>query len=389
MVRAGRRTRRPPSGPDDCAGWPSDAAPGLRNHSQLWHSGSWLAPGGAGREADAGSVPRSEHLLAVRRARGMRLCAEGVPLREQHEALSRTPATPRWSSAKRPPSRTVDLGHPWPSKRSTRRGRRSVPRWRRGWLVRYRPGQRARPGPRARPGQRAACSGSRVGAPAQDRRARRLPRRARLRARPYQRRRASRGQGLGTPGADAVDDPVAPTSSGAQAGQMAAERPAKPVRIIGQRAEDEVEAGASDLLREAEQITLGASRDANLVRVAHRGAKRAHRASLSATRPAVRSASPSAMASGAPGVVKMSTVSSSAARSSGEMSTAAGRPGPGAYGGVPGSGVGRAPLANDRRTARHCTAAGDRYLVVPTSSEAAFRRALRDLGYRLASSDEP
>ena len=45
-------------------------------------------------------------------------------------------------------------------------------------------------------------------------------------------------------------------------------------------------------------------------------------------------------------------------------------------------------LANDRRTARQCTAAGDRYLVVPTSSEAAFRRALRDLGYRLASSDE-
>ncbi len=46
-------------------------------------------------------------------------------------------------------------------------------------------------------------------------------------------------------------------------------------------------------------------------------------------------------------------------------------------------------LANDRRTARHCTAAGDRHLVVPASSEAAFRRGLRELGYRLASSDEP
>lgn len=46
-------------------------------------------------------------------------------------------------------------------------------------------------------------------------------------------------------------------------------------------------------------------------------------------------------------------------------------------------------LAKDRRTARYCTAAGDWHLVVPTSSEAAFRRALRDLGYRLAPSDEP
>ena len=46
-------------------------------------------------------------------------------------------------------------------------------------------------------------------------------------------------------------------------------------------------------------------------------------------------------------------------------------------------------FAKDRRTARYCTAAGDRHLVVPTSSEAAFRRGLRDLGYRLASSDEP
>ena len=37
-------------------------------------------------------------------------------------------------------------------------------------------------------------------------------------------------------------------------------------------------------------------------------------------------------------------------------------------------------LADDRRTARHSTAAGDRYLVVPASSEAASRHDLRDLG---------
>jgi len=46
-------------------------------------------------------------------------------------------------------------------------------------------------------------------------------------------------------------------------------------------------------------------------------------------------------------------------------------------------------FANDRHTARYCTAAGDRHLVVPTSSETAFRRGLRHLGYRLASGDEP
>ena len=38
-------------------------------------------------------------------------------------------------------------------------------------------------------------------------------------------------------------------------------------------------------------------------------------------------------------------------------------------------------LADDRRTARHSTAAGDRYLVVPASSEAASRHDLRDLEY--------
>ena len=42
-------------------------------------------------------------------------------------------------------------------------------------------------------------------------------------------------------------------------------------------------------------------------------------------------------------------------------------------------------IANDTRTRKHCMRAGERHLVVPASSEAAFRRALRDVGYLLAS----
>jgi hypothetical protein len=42
-------------------------------------------------------------------------------------------------------------------------------------------------------------------------------------------------------------------------------------------------------------------------------------------------------------------------------------------------------IANDTRTRKHCMLAGDRYLVVAASSEAAFRRALRDAGYLLAA----
>jgi hypothetical protein len=41
-------------------------------------------------------------------------------------------------------------------------------------------------------------------------------------------------------------------------------------------------------------------------------------------------------------------------------------------------------IANDTRTRKHCMRAGERHLVVPGSSEAAFRRALRDVGYLLA-----
>ena len=44
-------------------------------------------------------------------------------------------------------------------------------------------------------------------------------------------------------------------------------------------------------------------------------------------------------------------------------------------------------IANDTRTRKHCTRSGDRHLVVPVSSENAFRRALRDVGYLLAPGD--
>jgi len=44
-------------------------------------------------------------------------------------------------------------------------------------------------------------------------------------------------------------------------------------------------------------------------------------------------------------------------------------------------------LAHDRKTAGHCLQAGERSLVVPASSEAAFRRGLRDLGYLLRSEE--
>ena len=42
-------------------------------------------------------------------------------------------------------------------------------------------------------------------------------------------------------------------------------------------------------------------------------------------------------------------------------------------------------LANDTRTRKHCMRAGEQHLVVPASSEAAFRRGLRDVGYLLAT----
>ena len=40
-------------------------------------------------------------------------------------------------------------------------------------------------------------------------------------------------------------------------------------------------------------------------------------------------------------------------------------------------------IANDPRTRKHCMPAGERHLVVPMASEAAFKRGLRDLGYLL------
>jgi len=41
-------------------------------------------------------------------------------------------------------------------------------------------------------------------------------------------------------------------------------------------------------------------------------------------------------------------------------------------------------IANDSRTRKHCMLAGDRHLVVPASSEAAFKRTLREVGYVVA-----
>ena len=45
-------------------------------------------------------------------------------------------------------------------------------------------------------------------------------------------------------------------------------------------------------------------------------------------------------------------------------------------------------IANYTRTRKHCMRAGERHLVVTGSSEAAFRRALRDAGYLLAADDK-
>ncbi len=44
-------------------------------------------------------------------------------------------------------------------------------------------------------------------------------------------------------------------------------------------------------------------------------------------------------------------------------------------------------IANDSRTRRYCMLAGKRHLVVPASSEAAFKRALRDVGYLVATGE--
>jgi hypothetical protein len=45
-------------------------------------------------------------------------------------------------------------------------------------------------------------------------------------------------------------------------------------------------------------------------------------------------------------------------------------------------------IANDTRTRKHCMRAGERHLVVTGSSDAAFRRALRDAGYLLAADNK-
>jgi hypothetical protein len=45
-------------------------------------------------------------------------------------------------------------------------------------------------------------------------------------------------------------------------------------------------------------------------------------------------------------------------------------------------------IANDTRTRKYCMRAGERHLVVTGSSDAAFRRALRDAGYLLAADNK-
>lgn len=44
-------------------------------------------------------------------------------------------------------------------------------------------------------------------------------------------------------------------------------------------------------------------------------------------------------------------------------------------------------IANDTRTRKHCMRAGERHLVVPASSEFAFKRTLREVGYLLATGE--
>jgi hypothetical protein len=44
-------------------------------------------------------------------------------------------------------------------------------------------------------------------------------------------------------------------------------------------------------------------------------------------------------------------------------------------------------IANDSRTRKHCMLAGERHLVVPASSEAAFKRTLREVGYLVAMAE--
>lgn len=44
-------------------------------------------------------------------------------------------------------------------------------------------------------------------------------------------------------------------------------------------------------------------------------------------------------------------------------------------------------IANDSRTRRHCMLAGERHLVVPAASEAAFKRTLREVGYLVAMAE--
>jgi rRNA-processing protein FCF1 len=44
-------------------------------------------------------------------------------------------------------------------------------------------------------------------------------------------------------------------------------------------------------------------------------------------------------------------------------------------------------IANDSRTRKYCMLAGERHLVVPASSEATFKRTLREVGYLVAMAE--
>lgn len=68
---------------------------------------------------------------------------------------------------------------------------------------------------------------------------------------------------------DAVDDPVAAASSGAQTSEVAVQGTAKPVGVLRQRAEDELQACRPDLLGQPSEISFCASGDPYVARRAH------------------------------------------------------------------------------------------------------------------------
>lgn len=68
---------------------------------------------------------------------------------------------------------------------------------------------------------------------------------------------------------DGVDDPVVTSTRRVQACQFISEGFADPARVLGERAEDELDTGRRDLLRQPLEVAVSASGDLNLVRLAH------------------------------------------------------------------------------------------------------------------------